>query len=64
MELLTVEQLADWLKLKPRTVRELVRERSRTNQLVPIPVIRVGRNVRFSRSAITEWLTQLQEQAS
>ena len=63
-DLLTVDELASWLKISSRSVRELCRERTRTNQKLPIPVVRIGRQVRFAREAVAEWLKQLQEAAA
>lgn len=63
-ELLTIDELAQWLKISPRSARELCRERVRTNQKFPIPIVRINRAVRFSREAIAEWLKNLQENAA
>jgi len=43
--LLTVKQAAEFLQLKPRTIRELVK----TNK---IPYLRIGRSIRFDTEAI------------
>jgi excisionase family DNA binding protein len=60
-ELLTIEELAGWLKISPRSARELCRDRNRARQKHPIPVLRIGRAVRFSRAAIEQWLKRLEE---
>ncbi len=62
--LLTIDELAAWLKISPRSARELCRERSRARQKHPLPVLRIGRAVRFSQTAIEGWLKQLQEGAA
>jgi hypothetical protein len=60
-QLLSVDDLAAWLKISPRSARELCRERARANQRIPIPVIKFSnRQVRFSRESIMDWLRQLQ----
>jgi hypothetical protein len=60
-QLLTVDELAAWLKMSGRSARELCRERNRAHQKIPIPVVRFSnRALRFSRESITEWLRQLQ----
>lgn len=47
--LLNVEQLADWLQVKPRTIYQWVHEGY-------IPVIRLGALIRFNQSSVTGWL--------
>lgn len=48
-ELLTKEEVAQWLKVSERTVQDWVLARL-------IPSIRVGRLVRFERLALVQWL--------
>lgn len=60
MELLTLEEVGQILKIKPSSVYELTRERSQRKQTHPIPFIKVAGKVRFSREAINQWLLQLQ----
>lgn len=48
-ELLTKEEVAQWLKVSERTVQDWVLGRV-------IPSIRVGRLVRFERAALVQWL--------
>jgi excisionase family DNA binding protein len=50
--ILTIEQVAERLQLKPSTVYELTRRRSRR----PLPVLRVGKFLRFRWSEIEAWL--------
>lgn len=50
-EILTPEQVASLLKVRPSWVYEKVRRRSRN----PLPVHRVGRYLRFRRSAVLAW---------
>lgn len=52
--ILTIEQVAERLQLKPSTVYELTRRRSRR----PLPVLRVGKFLRFRWSEIEAWLIQ------
>lgn len=59
MELLTIEEVGQILKLKPTSVYELTRERSQKKQPHPIPFIKVAGKVRFSREAINQWLASL-----
>ena len=50
--ILTIEQVAERLQLKPSTVYELTRRRSRH----PLPVLRAGKFLRFRWSQIEAWL--------
>jgi excisionase family DNA binding protein len=59
MELLTIEDVGQILKLKPTSVYELTRERSQKKQQHPIPFLKVAGKVRFSREAINQWLAKL-----
>ncbi len=48
-EFLTIEELAALLKVSPRTIRRIIKR----NEL---PAIRIGRQLRFRRESINEWL--------
>lgn len=48
LPVMTVEEVAEYLRVHPRTVREWTR-----GKRPKIPVIRVGRSVRFHRATIT-----------
>lgn len=52
--ILTIEQVAERLQLKPATVYELTRRRNRR----PLPVLRVGKFLRFRWSQIEAWLVE------
>jgi excisionase family DNA binding protein len=52
--ILTIEQVAERLQLKPSTVYELTRRRNRR----PIPVLRAGKFLRFRWSEIEAWLVE------
>lgn len=52
---MTIEQLAEYVKLKKHYLYRL----TSTNQ---IPVIRVGRHLRFRRADIDAWLERLREE--
>lgn len=47
--LLTVDQVAEWLQVKPRTIYQWVHEGY-------IPVIKLGSLVRFDEASIGKWL--------
>jgi excisionase family DNA binding protein len=48
-EILTADEAADYLRLKPKTVYNMARQGT-------IPHIRFGRSVRFRRSVLVAWL--------
>ena len=48
-EILTVEELAEALKVNARTIQRIVHRKE-------IPAIRVGRQWRFRREWVDEWL--------
>ena len=58
-ELLTVEELAERLRVPPSWIR--ARTRSRT--LDPLPVVRLGRYTRFSWAAVERWIADHEEGA-
>jgi hypothetical protein len=56
--LLTPLQLAERLAVPPSWVREKTRERARLRDKDPLPVVRLGKYVRFSWPAVEEWLAR------
>jgi excisionase family DNA binding protein len=54
--LLTPHQLAERLGVPVTWVREKTRERARVRDRDPLPVVRLGKYVRFSWSAVEAWL--------
>ncbi len=61
MEILTVDEVAAWLKISKRHVYELAQPRTQSGDLRehPLPCIRLGASVRFSKAAVEEWLQRL-----
>jgi len=55
---LTLEQVAERLQLKPETVRELLRKRGNRK---PLPSLKAGKFLRFRWSHIERWLDESQE---
>ena len=47
--LMTVDQMAEWLQVKPRTIYQWVHEGY-------IPVIKLGALVRFDQASVGKWL--------
>jgi excisionase family DNA binding protein len=50
--ILTLEQVAERLQMKPSTVRELIRKRNRN----PLPALKAGKFLRFKWSMVEQWL--------
>ena len=58
-EILTVEDLATWLKVSPRQIYELSRSRSLARGRHPLPSIKIHKKMlRFRRSDIEAWLNK------
>jgi hypothetical protein len=62
-DLLTPEQLAERLQVSPSWVFEQTRHRAkvRNKNKPPLPTIRLGKYLRFSWIAVSEWLVQNQD---
>ena len=56
--LLTPAELAARLRVAESWVREKTRERARQRDKDPLPVVRLGKYVRFSWPAVLEWLAR------
>jgi excisionase family DNA binding protein len=50
-EILTLEEAASFLKIKPRTIYDLVQRRK-------IPFLRAGKFLRFSKQALLAWMKE------
>jgi predicted DNA-binding transcriptional regulator AlpA len=57
-EILTVQGVADLLKMKPAQIYEMCRARTRARRTYPLPMMRLNGNLRFRRSDILKWLEQ------
>ncbi len=55
-EYLTPAEAGELLRLTEAQVFELTRARTQATHKNPLPVIYVGKHVRFSRTALTAWL--------
>jgi excisionase family DNA binding protein len=56
--LLTPAELAARLAVPQSWIREKTRERARVRDKDPLPVVRLGKYVRFSWPAVEEWLAR------
>jgi predicted DNA-binding transcriptional regulator AlpA len=55
-EILTVEDLAAFLKCSKRSVYELTRRRGQTCHEIPLPILRLPCGMRFLRSDVEAWI--------
>jgi len=55
-DLLTPEELATRLKVSKSWVFEQTRNRAKVRSARPLPCIRMGKYIRFSWPAVSEWL--------
>ncbi len=62
--LLTLEEAAGLLKLDRQQMYELTRNRSRCRQIVPLPVVRIGKRKMFRASSLNEWISKLEQQTA
>lgn len=60
MELLTIDECAALLKVKPRTVYEMTSARGQARSEYPLPVLRLNSKcLRFRREDIEKWIETL-----
>jgi hypothetical protein len=60
-EILDITELAAPLKCSRGQCYELCRDRERLGMAHPLSMIKINGNIRFDKTALTEWLNQLQE---
>jgi excisionase family DNA binding protein len=58
--LLTINEVAELLKLPAPTVYSLTRQRAQSSHTHPIPHIKVARRLRFRRGSVLAWLAGLE----
>jgi predicted DNA-binding transcriptional regulator AlpA len=61
MEIMTVEEVAAWLKISKWQVYELAKARTRSGDIRsnPIPALRIGSSVRFCKTDVEAWIEKL-----
>jgi excisionase family DNA binding protein len=61
MEILTVDDVAEWLRLSKSQIYEMTKPRTRNGDLRqdPIPVLRIGAAVRFIRKDVEDWIEKM-----
>ena len=55
-DLMTAQEVADWLKVKSSWVSEQIRSRAAVRHKDSLPFTKLGKYPRFSRMRIAEWL--------
>jgi predicted DNA-binding transcriptional regulator AlpA len=58
-DILTPAELAQRLKVTTSWVFEQTRQRAKARNKTPLPCIRLGKYIRFSWSAVSEWMGKL-----
>jgi predicted DNA-binding transcriptional regulator AlpA len=61
-ELLTIDDLAKYLKLSKRSCYELTKARTRARQKHPVPLIRINGHARFVKADVENWIQKLREE--
>jgi excisionase family DNA binding protein len=55
-DILTIDELAAWLRISRRSVYELTSERGRSTSKHPLPIFRIGKSLRFIRADVQTWI--------
>jgi excisionase family DNA binding protein len=56
-EVMTIDELAKFLRCKRRAIYSLTRSRAQSNGN-PLPVLRLGIGMRFSRASVLAWMAR------
>jgi predicted DNA-binding transcriptional regulator AlpA len=61
MEILTVDEVAAFLRISKHQVYELAKARTRSGDTRehPLPVLRIGKAVRFRKADVEDWIEKL-----
>jgi excisionase family DNA binding protein len=61
IEILTVAEVAAFLKMSKSQIYEMTKARTRTGAMRehPLPVLRINSNLRFRKSDIEDWIEKL-----
>ena len=64
-DILTMDEVAAWMKMKPSQIYELTRNRSQLRHEFPLPVLRFHRKaLPFRRADVQQWLDALSRQTT
>lgn len=61
MEILTVDDLAELLKMSKGQIYEMTKARTRTGSMKknPLPVLKINGNLRFRKTDVDSWISRL-----
>jgi excisionase family DNA binding protein len=60
VEILTIDEVAAWLRISKRAVYEMTSERGRARMKHhPLPVLRINSSIRFVKSDVAQWIEKL-----
>ena len=62
MTILTVSEVAELLKMKPSQIYTMTRSRARERMARPLPYLKLNGNLRFSKEAIEQWISELSQE--
>jgi excisionase family DNA binding protein len=58
-QILTIDELAEFLKMTRRQIYNLTRARGQARMRHPLPVLRINSNIRFRKCDVEAWLARL-----
>lgn len=58
-QIMTIDELAEFLKMTRRQIYNLTRARGQARMDDPLPILRINGNVRFRKCDVEEWLARL-----
>ena len=62
-DILTIDELAAWLRISRRSVYELTSERGKSQSKHMLPTFRIGKSLRFVRADVQEWIDKTKQAA-
>jgi excisionase family DNA binding protein len=62
-DILTIDELAAWLRISRRSVYELTPERGKSKSKHMLPTFRIGKSLRFVRADVQEWIDKTKQAA-
>jgi excisionase family DNA binding protein len=62
VEILTIDEVAAWLRLSKRAVYEMTSVRGRARMKHPLPVLRINSSIRFVKNDVAQWVEKLAAQ--
>lgn len=63
-EILTIDELAAFLKLTRSQIYSMTRARAQARMENPLPIVRINGNIRFVRSEVEAWIQKLTRESA